>query len=216
LAARQSRGYAILRKVWLNVEGGNDKYLDMSLKNSMRSFLRELDEALRGIGWSLKIDMKHSRDEAFKAFLHPLQPDPTAYRVLLVDAEAPIAPNHDAKQHLRSRDGWDTAAHDAAQFYLMVQMMESWFLADLDALEDYFGHGYRPNAIPKRNDIEAIPKDDVESHIDSATIASARRKYHKGRHSADLLAKINPQLVRQKSPHCERLFTELPAAVTKL
>jgi hypothetical protein len=205
-----------LRKVWIYVEGGQEKYLDMSLKNSMRSFLRELEEALRNIGWSLKIDMKHSRNEAFSAFCSPPQPDPTGYRVLLVDAECTVHGNQSAKQHLRTRDGWDTAPHDAAQFYLMVQMMESWFLADLDALEDYFGHGYRPNAIPKRNDIEAIPKDDVESHIESATIASARRKYHKGRHSADLLAKINPQLVRQKSPHCERLFTELPAAVTKL
>ena len=60
--------------------------------------------------------------------------------LLLVDSEGPVTPGHSAWQHLRNRDNWDQptgAAADSA--YLMVQVMETWFLADRDALREFFG-----------------------------------------------------------------------------
>ena len=80
--------------------------------------------------------------------------------VLLVDSEDPVdgvLPWH----HLRDRDRWTQppkAGDDSA--HLMVQVMESWFLADRAALRRYFGHGFRETALPGHVAVEEIAKAD--------------------------------------------------------
>ena len=65
---------------------------------------------------------------------------PGTIPLLLVDSEDPVAAGHSAWQHLQQQDGWDrpSGAGDD-QAFLMVQVMETWFLADHDALRSYFG-----------------------------------------------------------------------------
>ena len=58
--------------------------------------------------------------------------------------------------------------------HLMVQCMESWFLADMDALTGFFGDGFNSGALPRRPDIENVSKRDLERGLRRATRPSSR------------------------------------------
>jgi hypothetical protein len=91
---------------------------------------------------------------------------------------------------------------------LMVQCMESWFLADGAALEKFFGQGFRRNALPNRAEVENVPKQDVLAALKQATRECAA-KYKKGSHSFEVLATLDPEKIAQASPYAHRLFETL-------
>ena len=87
--------------------------------------------------------------------------------------------------------------------------MEAWFIADRDALKEYFGQYFKPNALPVQNEIENITKSDLEEALEKATTATRKGAYHKGKHSFNILARLNPDKVKACSPHAERLVKTL-------
>ncbi len=91
----------------------------------------------------------------------------------------------------------------------MVQCMESWFLADVSTLKSYFGLGFKPTAIPHRNDIERVPKNEVFKQLESASKGSKKRAYRKGSHSFEILGLIDPEKVVERSPFAKRLIDTL-------
>lgn len=94
----------------------------------------------------------------------------------------------------------------------MVQMMEAWFLADSEALGAYYGQRFGAKALPGRENVEQIPKADVERFLKEATKKTQKGEYHKIRHGSELLARIDPDKVRKRAPHCERLLAMLANA----
>ena len=92
------------------------------------------------------------------------------------------------------------------QCHLMVQIMESWFLADRGALEEFYGQGYRGNALPQHPQIEQIAKQDVLNGLDRAARDTSKRGYNKGSHSFEILAKLDPEKVQNASPHAKTLY----------
>ena len=72
------------------------------------------------------------REQTFDKFKTVLQRRrPNELPILLVDSEGPVVPGRSAWEHLHNQDNWNQppgAADDSA--YLMVQVMETWFLAD--------------------------------------------------------------------------------------
>ena len=130
--------------------------------------------------------------------------------VLLVDSEEGVEEDVEPWAFLERRDRWDKpdgARDDNA--HLMVQCMEAWFLADRDTLSQFFGHGFRANALPNRPDVENIPKPDLYNALRGATRDSRKGEYGKGRHSFDLLAQLDPQRVVDASPYAKRLVDTL-------
>ena len=93
----------------------------------------------------------------------------------------------------------------------MVQMVEAWLVADPDALAEYYGQGFRRNALPRRDDVEAIPKDQLLQSLGRATADTKKKGYAKIRHCADLLGLLNQDRVRQRAHHCDLLFKTLEA-----
>ena len=68
-------------------------------------------------------------------------PRPGQMPFLLVDSETAVTTGQSAWRHLGARDGWDRppqAGDDQA--FLMVQVMETWFLADRNALRAILRH----------------------------------------------------------------------------
>ena len=130
--------------------------------------------------------------------------------LLLVDSERPVD-QAGPWEHLEGApDEWsrpDGATDD--QCHLMVQIMESWFLADRDALEEFYGQGYRENALPQNPRIERIAKQDVLDGLDRAARETSKRGYNKGSHSFEILAKLDPEKVRNASPHAKRFIEAL-------
>ena len=158
-----------------------------------------------------------SRQDAFNDFCAALRsPEKYDFIVLLVDSERPVAARSGPWAHLKKTpDNWDqpSGAMDD-QVHLMVQCMEVWFLADKDTLTTYYGNGFNQNALPARQDIEKIPKDDVLNGLKNATRSCVPKgEYGKGRHAFDILAQIDPIKVIAASPHAKRLVDTLKAQV---
>ena len=92
----------------------------------------------------------------------------------------------------------------------MVQVMESWFLADRHVLAAYYGQGFNVSSLPGQPNIELISKRDVFQALRLASKnTKTKGEYHKTRHGFDLLEMIEPNLVRAASAHAGNLFTVL-------
>lgn len=100
----------------------------------------------------------------------------------------------------------------------MVEMMESWFHADKDALERFYGPGpkFRRNALKADPNVERISKKDLKDGLSAATKLTSKGDYydHKRSHGPALLASIKPELVRESAPNCQKLFQAVLAELT--
>ncbi len=159
-----------------------------------------------------RVNLCGSRESAYDDFSNAVDRD-NSDAMLLVDAEGPVTAA-DPWQHLREQDGWQRPQGSAGDdCHLMVQVMESWFLADRDALSTFFGNEFRPNSLPGNPAaIEEIPKDDVLSGLANATRRTARGEYRKGRDGFELIGVIDPDKVAAASPHAKRLLDNLREA----
>ena len=133
--------------------------------------------------------------------------------LLLVDSEGPVsAPATDAQpwRHLQVRDGWERppGATDE-QCHLMVQVMESWFLADREALGAYYGQGFQTGALPQNPHIEQVPRQDVEAGLNRAARNTVKGSYNKGRDSFEILGRLAPDKVTNASPYAKRFIDAL-------
>ena len=127
--------------------------------------------------------------------------------LLLVDSEEPVEKG--AREHLVTQDTWnDLASLPAEDIHLMVQVMETWLVADRDALRRYYGPGLRARELPVEY-LEGVPKADILESLARATAHARKGSYQKIGHGADLLARIDAEKVRARCPHCERLFAAL-------
>jgi Domain of unknown function (DUF4276) len=134
---------------------------------------------------------------------------PGTLPLLLVDSEGAVLPNQTAWEHLKSRDGWDqppgVGTDDA---FLMVQLMETWLLADRAALRKYFGPQLNEKPFAEWPELELVPKDTVLNALEKAT-AHCKTKYAKGRVSFEMLSTVDPAEVEQRCPHARQLLTRL-------
>ena len=87
--------------------------------------------------------------------------------------------------------------------------MESWFLADVEALKTYYGPDFRARRLPRNPDVEQVSKKDVERGLKAATCDTTIGEYHKTRHAPALLARIRAERVQVAAPNCKRLFDVL-------
>ena len=193
-------------RIKIYVEGGGDT--NRSLTECRKGFSAFFARVLTN---KPKIRACGGRDQALKKFFTAVrQATETELPLLLVDSEAPLAQEQGVWEHLKARDGWDKPAQvKDDQTYLMVQCMESWFLADQAALGRYFGQGFRSNALPPNKSIESIPKKQLLDSLDKAAKETAKKGYDKGSHSFKILARIDPDKVAEASPHAKDLLDAL-------
>ena len=165
-----------------------------------------------GVGGRTKIVRGAGRRQTFDRFATAVSDSaPGTVPFLLVDSEGPVAPEHSVWRHLHVRDGWtrpDGAGDDQA--FLMVQVMETWFLADREALRSYFGARLRENALKAWPNLEEVPKSTVLEALERAT-ASCGKSYSKGKVSFELLARVDPARVEVACPHARALLDGLRA-----
>jgi hypothetical protein len=147
------------------------------------------------------------RDQAYKGFRNSLKTHPEAFSILLVDSEDPVTGDNTAAAHLEEREKW---AVPDGRAHLMVQCMESWFLADKQALAGYYREGFREEALPQNPKIEKIPKKLVMDGLKAANKASKTKgEYHKTRHGFDILGLIDPNKVTKASLFASKLIETL-------
>lgn len=192
--------------VKLFVEGGGDKSTDIACREGFHKLLESA-----GFGGRMpRIKACGSRNDAYTDFaFHSGHREGAPYPMLLVDSEGPVA--HGAWKHLKARDGWSRpkgAAEDQAQ--LMVQCMETWIVADPEALTEFFGEGLRLGHLPPITNLEPRAKSDIQDSLTRATAGCGRgKKYEKGKRSFEILARLNPELLKMRLPHFDRFCNAL-------
>ena len=210
-----------MKTLKLFVEGGGDsKSLRTECRAAFCAFLHKAGLS----GYMPRIVASGSRNAAYSDYCTAINAGENA--MLLVDSEAEVVlQDHDTDfdsenphswnpwRHLvlrmgktgLSADSWEKPSGAInSDCHLMVQSMESWFLADVSALKGYFGAGFSENSLPKRKDIENISKETVLASLRAATQDTGKGRYDKGNHSFDILKSIDPHRIISQSPWAKR------------
>lgn len=194
--------------VKLFVEGGGDTSL---LKTACRRGFSEFLKKAGLDGYMPRIVACGGRQDAYAAFCTALSCGESA--MLLVDSEESVTSPH-PWQHLCDRVGDQWAQPAGAKddhCHLMVQCMEAWFLADRQALQNFFVQGFNAKVLPATaNAIEMISKQKIYQSLDDATKhCKTKAPYGKGEHSFKLLALIDPAKVTTASEWAKRFIEEM-------
>ena len=188
----------------LYVEGGGSKGKSRTdCRKAFQSFIKRA-----GVKQKVNVVACGDRGNAFNSFkIEHREGRETA--LLLVDAEGPVT-TQSPWQHLKGSDNWDrpTNATDD-QCHLMVQVMESWFLADVNTLESFFGTSFQRQALPRNPNVEDVSKQDVHNGLDRATSNTGKGPYSKGAHSFEILANLDPEKVKKASCYANRFIETL-------
>lgn len=192
--------------------GGQTAEGKAQLRQGMDSFLAPLKNLAREHRHRWQLIPCEGREQTWDAYSHALRVHPDAINLLLVDSEDPVtAP--DPKQHLAQRDGWPTGGLDVNRVHLMAQCMETWIVADPDALAKHYDRGFNANSLPRRQNLEAVPKVQVYSALENATRQTRKGAYSKIRHAAAILPKLDANKVKDRCPYAQRLFAEVAALI---
>ena len=171
---------------------------DVALRPGFHRFLNEIVEAARSR--QCRCRPIATGATPVEDFCDALQTHREAWNVLLLDSDGPIeGPLGD----LCRAKGIDASQEESV--FWMVQVMESWFLADIAALKAYFGNAFREGSVRWNPKVEEIPKADIIARLNKAS----GRRYHKTKDAVKLLAMIDPAKVRRAAPNCERMFKRL-------
>jgi hypothetical protein len=196
--------------VKLYVEGGGDS--DALRRRCRKGFQGFLERA--GFkGRMPRIVACGGRQAAYDRFKTACDAKETA--LLLIDSEEKVsAPS--PWQHLKKEGFQVPAGVGDAHCHLMVVCMESWFLSDKEGLAAFFGQGFNTGALPKRKNVEAIPKEEIYKGLQRASAnCQTKTPYDKGEHSFLLLLYIDPLKVASASPWAKRFLTELKQIMEK-
>ncbi len=200
--------------VKLYVEGGGDaNVLRTACREGITEFITKA-----GVTKRPRVVACGSRRDAYESYCAAINQGEEA--VLLVDSEDPVDMAHQQGNpdqwlpwaHLLQRDNWSKPNGSSnTDCHLMVQIMESWFLADRVTLQTFFGQGFNANALPAaQNPLEGVAKPTVYSALQQATRdCKTKASYGKGEHSFKLLTKIDPANVTASSPWAKRFVDEL-------
>lgn len=201
-----------MSEIRIYVEGGGDKDSKARMRQAFSQFFSEPRTKAYQKRTPLRVIPCGSRDDTFKAFRAGIRDHPEDRILLLVDAEQAMSGT--PREHLAAREPWDLSFAADDQCHLMAQVMESWFLADVSALERFYQQGFISKQIPARTNVEEVPKSEVEAVLKSSTSKTQKGEYHKIRHGPQILESLDPERVRARAPHCERLFAALAEALS--
>ena len=132
--------------------------------------------------------------------------------LLLIDSEDFVSVDS-PWEHLAERAGDGFTKPQNAEddhCHLMVVCMESWFLADKDALAIFFGQGFNKSALPGNEKVKEVSKHDIFEGLKRASSkCKIKAPYGKGEHSFRILQIISPEKVGEASPWAKRFFQKL-------
>ncbi len=202
----------MVREIRLYVEGGGDnKGTKRPLREGFSKFFEELIKEGKRRRIKIGIVLCGNGEATFEKFMIALKLNPEVESFLLVDADDPVST--DRLDHVGIHHGWAVAGVAEAQCHLMVQVMESWFLADPDALEEFYGEKFQRGSLPSHHDIEVHDKLRVIESLKHAIRNCRKPNYDKIHHAAEILKRLRPSKVRTSSKHCNHLFQTLEAVI---
>jgi len=133
------------------------------------------------------------------------------YIAMLVDSEDPVGDLERTWDHLKHRDQCDkpVGATDE-QVLFMTTCMETWIVTDRRALQEHYGHSLQENALPPLTNLESRDRHEVYDKLVHAS-RNCSNAYSKGKRSFELLAKLDPAVLKQHLPSFVRVDRILKA-----
>ena len=184
------------------VEGGGDnKGGRIECRRGFRTLLENSDFR----GRMPKLIARGSRDSSYDSFKTAhAKATGNDYVAMLIDSEDPVANIDQTWSHLNQRDGWQIpeGAQDD-QVLLMVTCMETWIVADRQALVEHFGNTLQDSALPPVSNLESRSRQDVQNRLAHAT-RDCPGPYTKGPKSFEVLGKLDPDVLEQHLPSFSR------------
>lgn len=152
-----------------------------------------------------------SRDNAFRNFANAKEP-----AFLLVDSEDPLKDLESAWAHLKSRDShWKPPSWAANSHVLfMTTCMETWIVADRDALKRHYGQHLQESALPALVNLENQHRHIIHKKLIHAT-RNCQNQYRKGERSFKILAELNPDELQRHLPSFARVIRILRDHLSK-
>lgn len=195
------------------VEGGSSGPDSRQLAIQSRAAFRNLLEKCNLPGKITAITTCGSRGNAFRDFKNGLRVCKPGDRVvLLVDSEDPMDDINQTWRHLKIQDNWDRPQNATdEQVLMMTTCMETWIVADRNALREHYGANLRERSLPAPQQLESRNRRDIHEALIKAT-RECKNAYQKGKRSFGILAELNPRELRKHLPsfvRCERLLREM-------
>ena len=191
------------------LEGGGDSN---DGRRRCRQGFRRLLEKCGFKGRMPKLTACGDRKSAYDDFVANYSHAPVGdYVALLIDSEDPIQHINTIWQHLQRRDGWEKPpGADDEQVLLMTTCMETWLVADRDALSKHYGQHLQTSALPTLDNLESRARGYVQERLERAT-RNCQVQYAKGPESFKALSKINPEIIQWHLPSFRRAHQILDA-----
>lgn len=194
----------------LYIEGGESKEDQIRCREGFRKLLDKTGFS----GRMPRLTACGGRGSAFDDFktAHAKRRDGD-YIAMLIDSEDSVLDRERTWDHLNSRDQWEKPAGASdEQVLFMTTCMETWIVADRTALTEHYGHKLQENALPPLNDLEARNRHDVHDNLVHAS-RNCSNAYSKGKRSFELLAKLDPTVLKQHLPSFVRVDRILNATL---
>jgi hypothetical protein len=191
--------------IHIYVEGGGDAG---STKAACREAFATLFAGIPIPENAFRVIASGGRLRAYQNFCDALQRHRNAVVLLLVDSERLVPANTAPWAHLGADpENWERPEGTTdEQAHLMVQAMEAWFFADPEMLATFYGQRFLSNSLPRRQNIEEIPKTDLVPALEHASRNTTKGTYHKTQHGFAILKSIRPVKIRNRSAYANRLF----------
>ena len=126
------------------------------------------------------------------------------YVALLIDSECEVADIEETWTHLAGCDNWTRPPQaEDVQVLLMTRCMETWIAADLDAMQEYFGDGFRPDVLPDPDGLEQYTPGRMKYSLECAS-QDCPTPYSKGAVSFELLGGLDPDTLQDRLPSFRR------------
>jgi hypothetical protein len=185
------------------LEGGGDS---RELRIRCREGFRKLLERCGYAGRMLRLVACGGRASAFDDFKTALASARKGdFVALWIDSEDPVVDLEATWAHLGGRDGWtkpDGAVDE--QVLLMTTCMETWIIADRQALVEHYGADLQISALPHPHDLEGRSRDAILKALTHST-RNCSNAYTKGKRPFEVLAQLDPVALRQHLPSFARV-----------
>lgn len=188
----------------LYVEGGGNS---KELRTRCREGFRKLLEKSGFAGRVPRIVASGSRNEAYDDFKNALASRQYKEVLLILDSEDPVANIEQTWAHLGSRDKWDCPPGAAdEQVFLMTTCMETWIVADRNALRQEYKDCLQDSALPSLVNIERRDRHiEIQDKLVHAT-RDCTNAYVKNKRSFKALENVDPKEVAKHCPSFARMI----------
>ncbi|HET7502216.1 MAG TPA: DUF4276 family protein [Kofleriaceae bacterium] len=206
-----------MTSIAIYIEGGGDRANGSAmLRQGFEALLEPQKNAARERRMRWKLVLCGGRAATFDAFQYATRAARGEIVGLLVDAEQEVASAApDGRMaHLNARDGWNLEGIASERVHLMTQCMESWIVADVEALAGFYGPRFHAGALSRRNVLDDEPKASVYAALEAATKATQKGSYGKIRHASEILKRLRPAVIATRCRSFRDFTGWLDAAIT--